>query len=638
MISTLFTLLPLLPCLPPQIIGLAPPIIGPVVGNVTPTGASVWMRMDRLDQVHMSLVDGSGKIIRDQTISPVLAADKCLRWDLGGLEPDTSYAVTVIGERAFFKTAPNPDQATRVSIAFGSCADDRPGLPNPVWPAIEKCEPDALVLIGDTPYIDSTELEMQCRRYVEFMASKELNSLLRKTAFYATWDDHDFAKDGADGTTPGKENSRKAFVEHHVNPDAGEGNQGIYTRFRRGPVEVFLLDTRWFSGTEKSFGDPAKPTLLGAKQWAWLQKGLGESKATFKVLVSGMAWNDAVRPGKPDSWGAYPSERAALFQFIAEKSISGVVLVGGDLHRSRVLVHPPEETGVAYPIREFVTSPLGTNPMKEADVASPNLLFDKAEAHAFLLATFDSIQKPPVFKASFQSAGAGEFEKMEILADELRIHAAIQPVKRDDDGGIKRTDEVLALAKAGPADLVFLGDSITEGWKDAGEETWGKSYGKRKAVNLGVGGDRTQHVLWRIDHGQLDGLSPKLVVLMIGTNNSNEKDNTSREIGDGIAAVVARIRGKCPQAKVLLLAVFPRGEKPNPQREKNDEASHMAAEDVAKRWDAKDVRFLDIGPKFLGPGGTLSKEIMPDLLHLSPKGYAIWADAIEDAVKEMLGK
>ena len=125
---------------------------------------------------------------------------------------------------------------------------------------------------------------------------------------------------------------------------------------------------------------------------------------------------------------------------------------------------------------------------------------------------------------------------------------------------------------------------------------WAKYYGKRNAVNLGIGGDRTQHVLWRLDHGNVDGISPKLAVLMIGTNNSNGTDNTAEEIAAGIKAIVKKLRTKLPQTKVLILAVFPRGEKPNPQREKNAKASEIAA----KLADDKMVFFLDIGAKIPG--------------------------------------
>ncbi len=153
-----------------------------------------------------------------------------------------------------------------------------------------------------------------------------------------------------------------------------------------------------------------------------------------------------------------------------------------------------------------------------------------------------------------------------------------------------------------------------------------------KRSTSGIGGDRTQHVLWRLENGNIDGVKPKAAVLMIGTNNSNGRDHTAEEIADGIKAIVAKLRKELPETKILLLAIFPRGEKPNPQREKNAKASKLASE-VA---DNKTVHFLDIGDKFLSADGSLSKEIMPDYLHLSPKGYQIWAEAIEAKVAELM--
>jgi lysophospholipase L1-like esterase len=186
--------------------------------------------------------------------------------------------------------------------------------------------------------------------------------------------------------------------------------------------------------------------------------------------------------------------------------------------------------------------------------------------------------------------------------------------------------------KKGNVDLVFIGDSITQGWEGAGKEIWAKNYAPRNAVNLGIGGDRTEHVIWRLQNGNLDGVEPKVAVVMIGTNNSGGNAYTAQQIGEGVVEVVKTIQQKTPKTKVLILAIFPRGEKPNPQREKNAEASKVAE----KLVDNKQVFFLDIGPKFLTDDGTLSKEIMPDLLHLSPKGYQIWADSIESKLKELL--
>jgi len=215
-------------------------------------------------------------------------------------------------------------------------------------------------------------------------------------------------------------------------------------------------------------------------------------------------------------------------------------------------------------------------------------------------------------------------------------HTAVRPVPRDANW-LKRHERFNERIKMGDVELLFIGDSITDAWSgpdDPGEDQWNKRFAPRKAVNLGISGDRTQHVLWRLENGNIEGIKPKAAVLMIGTNNSNGNDHTAEEIADGIKAIVAKLRKELPETKILLLAIFPRGEKPNPQREKNAKASKLASE-VA---DGKVVHYLDIGDKFLKSDGTLSKDIMPDSLHLSPKGYEIWAEAIEPEVAELMGK
>jgi beta-glucosidase len=151
---------------------------------------------------------------------------------------------------------------------------------------------------------------------------------------------------------------------------------------------------------------------------------------------------------------------------------------------------------------------------------------------------------------------------------------------------------------------------------------------------MGFSGDRTQHVLWRLDNGNIDGISPKVAVIMIGTNNSNRDDNTAEEIADGMIAICRKLRAKLPRTKILLLSVFPRSEKPCPQREKIAKANKLAS----KIADGRMIHYLDIGPKFLEPDKSISKEIMPDFLHLTPKGYKIWAKAIEPIIAKMMGE
>lgn len=205
---------------------------------------------------------------------------------------------------------------------------------------------------------------------------------------------------------------------------------------------------------------------------------------------------------------------------------------------------------------------------------------------------------------------------------------ATTPAPRD-AGWVKRHDGFVEIAKKGDVDLLFLGDSITDGWRGQ-KKTWESAFGAYKPANFGIGGDRTEHVLWRIQNGELDGIKPKVAVLMIGTNNSGA--NSAEQISEGITEIVKTIRSKSPTTKVLLLAVFPRGKMiPNGQNTKITEINKT----IAKLDDGKNVKFLDIGEKFM-KDGQIPGSIMPDYLHLSQQGYQIWADAITPTLKEML--
>jgi beta-glucosidase len=219
-----------------------------------------------------------------------------------------------------------------------------------------------------------------------------------------------------------------------------------------------------------------------------------------------------------------------------------------------------------------------------------------------------------------------------VRAQDAAAHAAVTPVPRD-GGWMQRHESFNQRVKQGKVDLIFIGDSITQGWEGAGKKVWEEHYAKRNAVNLGIGGDRTQHVLWRLDHGNIEGISPKLAVIMIGTNNAGT--NTSQEIADGVEAIVKKLRTALPETKLLVLGIFPRGEdKSNKARQVNEGAN----EKIAKLADDKMIYYLDLAPAFLNDDGALSREIMPDLLHLSEKGYQIWAESIEAKVAELMGE
>jgi lysophospholipase L1-like esterase len=217
--------------------------------------------------------------------------------------------------------------------------------------------------------------------------------------------------------------------------------------------------------------------------------------------------------------------------------------------------------------------------------------------------------------------------------DKENTNSAIKPVPRD-KGWLKRHEAFLERAKKGDVGVLFLGDSITQGWGGGGKEVWKERWDPLKAANFGISGDRTEHVLWRITEGkELEGIQPRAVVLMIGTNNM--KGNKADEIAAGITAIVKELRQRLPETKVLLLGIFPRSAQPTDQvRDKIKDVNKQ----IAKLDDGRHVRYLDIGEKFLEPDGTLSKDVMPDYLHLSAKGYKIWADAIQAPLEEMLKK
>lgn len=179
----------------------------------------------------------------------------------------------------------------------------------------------------------------------------------------------------------------------------------------------------------------------------------------------------------------------------------------------------------------------------------------------------------------------------------------------------RRFDAQLNDPHRAAARIVFLGDSITEGWCHS--EAFEKAFANTQTLNLGLGGDQTQHILWRLDHGALNGLEPRWVVLMAGVNNLSNGFSPS-ETASGIVQIVLRIRTAFPNVRIALLGVLPAGETPNdPLRPKIAATNHLLE---AQRLSLR-VSFLSLEREFLDPDGTLPKEKMPDFLHPSEKGY-----------------
>ena len=407
---------------------------GPLRGACDATSIEFWARASIAGAFEFQLRDSQGAPDAPAWTPPSTSVasaenDFTLHWRIEGLLPDTGYPGARIrgagaevwsNESDIFRTSAG-ESSPKADISFGSCCEERLGPKQPIWDWMARSGPDALVLLGDTPYIDSTELEVQRKNYREFFAFEPIRAALARTPCYFTWDDHDYAWNDQFGWVKGRENSRRAFLEYHASQQLGVDGEGVFTSFRRGPLEVFVLDTRWFADTEPSPLALERRSLLGRKQIEWLQRGLAASSAQFKILACGMVWNDAVRPNKLDCWGHWLDERDGLMKWIGERRISGVLLVGGDIHRSRVILHPWKAL-VGYDVPEFISSPIAQSVIEAAKVDAPGLLFDVGAPAAFLaVSAIRDAAGPRISGRIIDGAG------MELFARSFRLEELAPP-------------------------------------------------------------------------------------------------------------------------------------------------------------------------------------------------------------------
>jgi lysophospholipase L1-like esterase len=219
------------------------------------------------------------------------------------------------------------------------------------------------------------------------------------------------------------------------------------------------------------------------------------------------------------------------------------------------------------------------------------------------------------------------------------VDASVGTPKRANARFYELHSSFLKRGKEGPIGVLFLGDSITEGWTKA-PEIWQHYYGAYQPANFGIGGDQTQHVIWRIQDGELDGIKPKLVVLMIGTNNTGS--HNADQIFAANKKIVELIRAKLPETKVLVLAIFPRGPRKNKEGVVTDDGvSRMAIIDAVNAKlptlaDGKTVHFLNINSAFLGADGKIPDSVMPDQLHPTGPSYKLWAEAMQPTFLELM--
>jgi lysophospholipase L1-like esterase len=225
--------------------------------------------------------------------------------------------------------------------------------------------------------------------------------------------------------------------------------------------------------------------------------------------------------------------------------------------------------------------------------------------------------------------------------DDAPAPSSITPAPRDHAGAIARQDECIRrVRESEPTRVIFVGDSITQGWEQAGREVWERSIAPLGALNLGNSGDRTEHVLWRLEQAPLTRLAPEHIVLLIGTNNLGHGSSNAQETLMGITAVARMLHEQCPDAHIHILEIFPRGETMNPMR-----GDICQINQALRAWvPAMNKAMTDLGTparyhvnalgdRFVEADGRIPKAFMPDSLHLSPLGYQIWAEAIVPAIR-----
>ena len=379
--------------------------VGPILGHVDHETAIIWYRPVSPGEYVASITHcRTGKAHSAKAVAS-RDHDLCVTWEFDDLESDSEYTYVITrqgrtvakADSQRIRTAPPVDKPARTVLAMGSCASSTEFFD--VWAQMAANNIDALMLLGDTPYIDNRELGFNRMRHREFLSIPTLAKMGASTPVWGTWDDHDFGGNDTDGKISNKGVIRQVFTEYRAQKQFGDGQHGVYTKFRRGPVEVFMIDPRYFSQTGPSPIDSDKPTCLGRTQWHWLLRGLKQSTAPFKLLVTGMIWDDKKNSEK-DDWNTYAHEREAIFDFIGENKIGGVVLIGGDIHVSRHLKYPMKER-IGYDLHQFVISPLHDRVIPSLNVPHPHLQWGEPLKNMFLTVAADTPGERPRLDASW---------------------------------------------------------------------------------------------------------------------------------------------------------------------------------------------------------------------------------------------
>ncbi len=403
---------------------------GPMAGLRQGDGQPIWVRVSGRFPVQIQAEgeDGRALVSDIQTAGP--EADFIVTLMLRGVRPGETirYRVAVDGEPDRylrdlppFRLRTAPDAPADIRIAFGSCARVQASPVQPIWDVLRDLEPDLFCWLGDNVYVDSVEPQFFAESYRAQRAVPNARRFMAEVPQLAIWDDHDYGLDDHDRTNPVKAQALEIFRRYWINPSHGTlGTPGVFFRTSLGGVDLFFLDVRYHRSPNVDPDGPGK-TMLGQAQLAWLKSWLSASPAPLKLIFSGSGWSMAKGPGG-DSWAAFLHERDALFGFIRDQGIGGVVLVSGDTHVGELNCIPWSARG-GYDLYDLTSSPLAQRPVMTWLRRRPELRMREAYPRSPNAGVIDIVQSAGVPRLTyrlFDTEGRSVWEPFTVTADELQ--------------------------------------------------------------------------------------------------------------------------------------------------------------------------------------------------------------------------
>lgn len=399
-------------------------IHGPMLGRVTGNEASFWVRTAGAlpVQVTVGVGDAFKNAVKSAEVTTKADDDFTGVVTVKGLKPETEYRyqVMVNGKKVGpeksipFRTFPKAGARSKFTIAFGGGAGFVPHHEY-MWNTIAGRKPLSFLFLGDNVYIDTPKsTPVQQHHYYRRQSRPEYRRFVASSAIYAVWDDHDFStNDSADGADPFKPSWKlpvwKVFKQNWVNPyyGGGEKQPGCWHDLSIGDVDIFMTDGRYYRCRKSK-------SMLGKAQKAWLLEKLQASKATFKVIASGVPWSPGTKGKSPDTWDGYPAEREEIFSFLEKNKINGVLLLSADRHRSDCwkIARPN-----GYDLYEFESSKL-TNIHTHGTMAKAVFSYNKKCSVGFL--TFDTTKPDPEVTYEIVSIDNEVVHKLTLKGSQLK--------------------------------------------------------------------------------------------------------------------------------------------------------------------------------------------------------------------------